>query len=218
MIIKPFQKLHYTVFVMLFSTQITIAQQIKMEHHNTYAQMTTKSQNIYLSIMDTMMVKMDELPLTSIPDFDFLTQMIAHHMGALEMAKYEISHGKNEEMIHLAKSILAEQSSDIQTMKLLISQLPVNAQKAEKSFEKAMIQSMKVMMENMPPNNKLTDTDKGFAMVMIPHHQAAIEMAVALIQHSQNKQVITFARQLISTEQIEIEQMNNFINEKPGTN
>lgn len=215
MIIKSIQKSLYTGVVMLFSTQITIAQQMKMENHGHHHQMTTSSQNIYLSMMDTMMVKMDEVPVTSIPDFDFMAQMIPHHMGAIEMAKYEISHGKNEEMIHLAKSILAEQTSDIQTMKLLISQLPDNAQKADKSFDKAMLQSMTVMMENMPPNDKLTDTDKGFAMVMIPHHQAAIGMAVALIQHSTNKQVITFAKQLISTEQIEIEQMSNFIKQKP---
>jgi uncharacterized protein (DUF305 family) len=215
MIIKSIQKSLYTGVVMLFSTQITIAQQMKMENHGHHHQMTTSSQNIYLSMMDTMMVKMDEVPVTSIPDFDFMAQMIPHHMGAIEMAKYEISHGKNEEMIHLAKSILAEQTSDIQTMKLLTSQLPDNAQKADKSFDKAMLQSMTVMMENMPPNDKLTDTDKGFAMVMIPHHQAAIGMAVALIQHSTNKQVITFAKQLISTEQIEIEQMSNFIKQKP---
>ena len=215
MIIKSIQKSLYTGVVMLFSTQITIAQQMKMENHGHHHQMTTSSQNIYLSMMDTMMVKMDEVPVTSIPDFDFMAQMIPHHMGAIEMAKYEISHGKNEEMIHLAKSILAEQTSDIQTMKLLISQLPDNAQKADKSFDKAMLQSMTVMMENMPPNDKLTDTDKGFAMVMIPHHQAAIGMAVALIQHSTNKQVITFAKQLISTEEIEIEQMSNFIKQKP---
>ena len=73
---------------------------------------------------------------------------------------------------------------------------------------------MTVMMDNMPPNDKLTDIDNAFAMVMIPHHQAAIEMAIPLVQHSTNKQVITFAKQLISAEQIEIEQMKAFINKK----
>jgi len=209
------QKLIHTGVVMLFATQITIAQQMEMENHGHHHQMTPSYQNIYLSMMDTMMVKMGEVPVTSIPDFDFMAQMIPHHEGAIEMSRYEISHGKNKEMIQLAKSILAEQTNDRQTLTLLISQLPDNAQKADKSFDKAMLQSMTVMMESLPSNDKITDIDKGFAMVMIPHHKAAIEMAVALIQHSTNKQVITFAKQLISEEQIEIEQMGNFIKQKP---
>ena len=213
MIIKSFQKLIYISVAVIFSTQITIAQEMKMENHHHH-QTNTSSKNIFLTMMDTMMIEMDAVPVTSIPDYDFMAQMIPHHMGAIEMAKYEISHGKNEEMIQLAKSILAEQTSDIQTMKLLISQLPNNAPKADKSFDKAMLQSMTVMMDNMPPNDKLTDIDNAFAMVMIPHHQAAIEMAIPLVQHSTNKQVITFAKHLISAEQIEIEQMKAFINKK----
>jgi uncharacterized protein (DUF305 family) len=74
-----------------------------------------------------------------------------------------------------------------------------------------MVQSMMVMMKNMPFNDKLTDVDKAFAMVMIPHHQAAIDMAITLIKHSTSEQVSMFARQLISAEQIEIEQMYAFI-------
>jgi uncharacterized protein (DUF305 family) len=181
---------------------------MKMENHH---QMTTSSQNIYLSMMDTMMVKMENVPVTSIPDFDFMALMIPHHQGAIEMAEYEIRQGKNNKMIQLAKSILAEQTSDIQVMKLLISQLPATAQKAGKSFDSAMVQSMMVMMKNMPFNDKLTDVDKAFAMVMIPHHQAAIDMAITLIKHSTSEQVSMFARQLISAEQIEIEQMYAFI-------
>jgi uncharacterized protein (DUF305 family) len=202
------QKSLFICVVILFSTQITIAQEMKMENHH---QMTTSSQNIYLSMMDTMMVKMENVPVTSIPDFDFMALMIPHHQGAIEMAEYEIRQGKNNKMIQLAKSILAEQTSDIQVMKLLISQLPATAQKAGKSFDSAMVQSMMVMMKNMPFNDKLTDVDKAFAMVMIPHHQAAIDMAITLIKHSTSEQVSMFARQLISAEQIEIEQMYAFI-------
>ena len=158
-----------------------------------------------------MMIKMKNVPVTSIPDLDFMAQMIPHHEGAIAMAKYEISYGKNQEMIQLAKSILTEQTSDIEVMKLLISQLPDSTKKADESFTNAMVQSMNVMMKNMPSNNELTYIDKAFAMVMIPHHQAAIDMAIALIQHSSNEQVSTFAQQLTSAEQIEIEQMSAFI-------
>jgi uncharacterized protein (DUF305 family) len=83
------------------------------------------------------------------------------------MAKYEMSLGKNKEMIQLAKSISAEQSNDIQAMKLLISLLPDDAKNTGNSFDNAMVRSMNVMMKNMPSNDELADVDKAFAMVMI---------------------------------------------------
>jgi uncharacterized protein (DUF305 family) len=57
---------------------------------------------------------------------------------------------------------------------------------------------MNNMVKNMPSASKLIDADKAFAFVMIPHHQAAMEMAVALIKEAASEQVATFAKQLIS--------------------
>ena len=50
----------------------------------------------------------------------FLTQMIAHHEGAVAMAKTEISQGKNADVIQLGKSIVTSQEAEIQDMKALL--------------------------------------------------------------------------------------------------
>ena len=47
----------------------------------------------------------------------FLSQMIAHHEGAVEMANAEIRSGKNAEAIQLGKDIAASQADEIQEMK-----------------------------------------------------------------------------------------------------
>lgn len=47
----------------------------------------------------------------------FLTQMIAHHEGAVEMAKSEVTGGRNADAVALAKSIVASQESEIKDMK-----------------------------------------------------------------------------------------------------
>jgi len=206
--INDYKKSIFICILINFSTQLIIAQEMKMDEHHP---IHSSSKNIYLLMMDTMMIKMDNAPATSMPDVDFMAAMIPHHQGAIEMAKYEIGFGKNKEMVQLAKSILAEQTSDIQLMKLLISKLPAITKEPDKSFGNAMAQSMNMMMKNMPSDDKLTDVDKSFAMVMVPHHQAAIDMAIALIQYSASNQVSTFAKQLISQEQMEIEQMSAFI-------
>lgn len=50
----------------------------------------------------------------------FLTQMIAHHEGAVAMAKTEESGGKNPDAVALAKSIVLSQMAEIQEMKDLL--------------------------------------------------------------------------------------------------
>ena len=53
----------------------------------------------------------------------FLTQMIAHHEGAVMMAKTEESSGQNAEAIALSKTIITIQEKEIQEMKALLAKL-----------------------------------------------------------------------------------------------
>jgi uncharacterized protein (DUF305 family) len=53
----------------------------------------------------------------------FLTQMTAHHQGAIMMAKTEESGGQNAEAVALAKTISTAQQQEIQEMKDLLATL-----------------------------------------------------------------------------------------------
>ena len=53
----------------------------------------------------------------------FLSQMIAHHEGAIEMANTEVRAGKNTEAIQLGKDISASQQTEIREMKDLLAAL-----------------------------------------------------------------------------------------------
>lgn len=53
----------------------------------------------------------------------FLTQMIAHHQGAVVMAKTEMSQGKNAEAIQLSKNIVTSQEAEIKEMQDLLATL-----------------------------------------------------------------------------------------------
>nr|WP_148232654.1 DUF305 domain-containing protein [Janibacter sp. HTCC2649] len=54
----------------------------------------------------------------------FLTMMVKHHTGAIEMARTEQSDGQNAEAVALAKKIEADQTAEIATMQGLLSALP----------------------------------------------------------------------------------------------
>ena len=47
--------------------------------------------------------------MTGDADRDFVGTMLLHHQGAIDMAKYELAHGKDPAMRKLARAIVAAQ-------------------------------------------------------------------------------------------------------------
>lgn len=196
--------------LLLFLTSFTFAQ-----HQGMDMDMGTKrshaNQNIYLEMMDTMMQNMDTVKMKQYADLDFMRMMIPHHQGAVEMSLYEIQHGRNFEMIQLAKSIIAEQTNEIQQMSLWVKSYHSKKEMDTDTYQKPLMQTMLVMMEQMPPAALLSDTDKSFSAVMIPHHKAGVDMAKVILQYGQDKVVSRMAQNIISSQQLEIEQMKSFL-------
>jgi uncharacterized protein (DUF305 family) len=74
----------------------------------------------FMKDMDVQMKLMDQgmaAPMTGNVDRDFATMMIPHHQGAIDMAKAELSYGKDPEMRALARSIIAAQKVEIAQMR-----------------------------------------------------------------------------------------------------
>lgn len=53
----------------------------------------------------------------------FLTQMVAHHEGAIAMARAEVDSGEFAETVELAKAIITSQQAEIEEMKQLLATL-----------------------------------------------------------------------------------------------
>jgi uncharacterized protein (DUF305 family) len=52
-------------------------------------------------------------PMTGDADTDFASMMIAHHQGAIDMAKVELQYGKDPELRQLAQGIVDAQTKEI---------------------------------------------------------------------------------------------------------
>jgi uncharacterized protein (DUF305 family) len=76
----------------------------------------------FMQDMDVSMKKMDHdmsaAPMNGIVDHNFVTMMIPHHQGAIDMAKGELSYGKDPVMRRLAQEIIVDQQSEIDLMNL----------------------------------------------------------------------------------------------------
>ena len=57
------------------------------------------------------------------------------------------------------------------------------------------------------------DVDRDFVAMMVPHHQGAIDMAVALLRYGRNERLKRLAQEIIVTQQQEIAAMRLAIGE-----
>jgi len=57
------------------------------------------------------------------------------------------------------------------------------------------------------------DVDRDFVAMMVPHHQGAIDMAVAVLRHGHNEQLRRLAQEIIVTQQEEISAMRLAVGE-----
>src|SRR5882724_221768 len=71
--------------------------------------------------MSVMHKGMHSAPRTGDPDRDFVTMMIPHHQGAIDMAKAILLYGKDAQLKRLAQEIIADQQNEVQLMQLWLS-------------------------------------------------------------------------------------------------
>ena len=57
--------------------------------------------------------KMMSMQMSGKPDVDFAMAMREHHMGAVEMAQWQIDQGKDAKMKQMARKIIADQKKEI---------------------------------------------------------------------------------------------------------
>lgn len=67
------------------------------------------------------MAKMNEAmsaaPMTGNPDRDFVSMMVPHHQGAIDMAQVELRYGKDPILRRMAEDIVAAQQKEIAEMR-----------------------------------------------------------------------------------------------------
>jgi uncharacterized protein (DUF305 family) len=60
-------------------------------------------------------------------------------------------------------------------------------------------------------------SDKAFIDAMVPHHQGAIEMAKVALRHAEHEEIKELSRNIISSQQAEIEELKSIKKEEFGT-
>lgn len=74
-----------------------------------------------VSAMTKMMIEMGIKPSGDI-DHDFVSMMVPHHQGAIEMAQAELRYGHNEVLRRMAQEIIVTQQQEIAAMRLALGE------------------------------------------------------------------------------------------------
>ena len=82
----------------------------------------------FAALMNDAMAIMDRdmaaAPMNGEPGHDFVTMMMPHHQGAIDMAKAVLLHTQDPELRNLALGIIAEQQNEINVMRAWLERHP----------------------------------------------------------------------------------------------
>ena len=83
---------------------------------NAAAQEKNNMNREYMEAMNKMHKPMMDAAMIKDADVSFVKGMIAHHQGAIDMAKIELKYGKDPELKALARNIIKAQQPEIKFM------------------------------------------------------------------------------------------------------
>ena len=84
----------------------------------------------------------------------------------------------------------------------------------ERNYDELIDEAMGIMDRDMHAGKSFKDPDIDFVVMMIPHHQGAIDMAKALLLHGKDSELRNLALQIITDQQTEIDQMKAWLKNK----
>lgn len=160
-----------------------------------------------MTMMSGMMDSMNALKSSGNADRDFAALMRAHHVGAIEMARLEANNGKDAQIRQMAQKMVEDQQREVADFDNALSGQP--AQGGSDAFFKESMTVMNNMKMDMDHSGSI---DKQFVEMMIPHHQTAIDMARIYLKHNpQNEKLKTIARNIITSQQKEIDELRTWL-------
>ena len=159
-----------------------------------------------------------DIVYTGDADTDFARGMVPHHQAALDMAKVLFKHGQSPEIRTLARRIVFMQQQEIAQMNSWLASKGYKTPLYSAETVAAMphVRELKAAghrMHNAMNIDYSGNADVDFVRGMIPHHQAAIDMAVSYQKHGRNAWLHKLARGIIQGQKQEIRIMQDWLEE-----
>lgn len=145
-------------------------------------------------------------------DRNFIANMIAHHQGAVDMAKLALTNAKHQELKDMANDIVTAQESEIAQMESWQKEWGYPSTTGDNMMDHSAMGMMDDMMGMMSELEGKTgdEFDQAFIEQMILHHQSAIDMAAPGEKNAEHQEIKNLTKEIISAQTREIEQMKQW--------
>ena len=143
-------------------------------------------------------------------DLQFLDTMIAHHQGAVDMARPAETKAKHAELKEMARNIIRDQEREIAQMKQWREQWYAGKPASVNMEMPGMMDSMRGMDMNRMNAASGNEFDLMFLDMMTPHHQGAVVMAREALTKAEHPEIKRLAQQIIDAQEREIAQMKGW--------
>ena len=163
-------------------------------------------------------------PSDSSPEAGFARDMMVHHAQAVEMAEIVRDKTGSEEIRTLAADIALTQQAQIGQMQgwLQVWDLPPTGTEPAMSW---MGEPHEGRMPGMASPEEINDLQQAspeeaealFLQLMVPHHEAAVPMAQAVLEETDRKEVERLAGSIMASQQAEIELMRGLLQRRGVT-
>lgn len=130
-------------------------------------------------------------------DIAFMSQMITHHQGAIDMAEQTLKVAQHPETKQEAQKVIEAQTKEIAQMEGWLKEWYNTAPVKEQ--QDLMHKDMAAMM-GMPIQD-----DHMFFDMMIPHHEGAVEMSQLAVEKSQRQELKDLAAKMKQDQTAEIQ-------------
>lgn len=141
-------------------------------------------------------------------DAAFITDMTAHHDGAIDMARIAKQRAEHPEIRQLADDIAAAQKGEISVMQFIGEDMHAMGQHGNGHMG---MSEAEMGMDIEPA--MLRDArpfDRAFIDMMVPHHQGAIAMAERLLASGAQPALRRIARDIIDAQRDQVTQMRKW--------
>ncbi len=165
-----------------------------------------------MSTMSTTNMVMDNSNLASLEgdrfEIAFMSGMIAHHEGAVEMAQWILDRTTLPGLTSSAKQIIAAQEPEIQLMQSWLNEW--YGGKTDEAARSMMKTDMQAMMSAMNTNE---NPDVAFLSEMSLHHNSAIDMAQLALFKATHPKLRELAKNIIRNQAQEIADYQEMLRE-----
>ncbi|MGL4562857.1 MAG: DUF305 domain-containing protein [Brevinema sp.] len=147
-------------------------------------------------------------------DWNFIKNMIPHHLGAIKSSKILLTSTSNSELITLASNIIATQEKEVSEFTTLLTELKTNTvtytEEQISNFNTMASDNMSQMMTKMM-RVSTNSIEKAYIEAMIAHHEGAVKDAQDIAAISKNEKIQNIAATIIADQEKEIVLMNTLL-------